>query len=757
MNPKYPKPSQCAGCDLEHRGTGFAPPDGPLGARLQFMAEALGPEEVIGGRPLIGAAGGVHTRILYRAGISREHTRAFNTVQCMPPGMWFDEKAPWYYTAMSHCAVHRQPLIAAIPDNGVLVTLGATALRTAMQLHAVKGVNVRDWHGTVNRSPDNRFWIVPTFHPSHLQRGAMNLLEVVTNDLRLADKVAQHGFTRTPTTLVVDPAVEWFAAWVDDHLARLGRDPEGTWLALDTEFPEKIAGSGDESEVDAAAASGSPITRYNVTNDTTTGITVPASPVYRAIIERLLVGVGHADGFIWYWNKYADIDHLLDAGHSILGSNHLDLMWLCHYLQSDIPRGLGFWAPFASDFGPWKHWSEVESRFGEYAAADAVQTFRIAVWAVKAAMAAGLWDVFYRDWHERDLYVLRPSREIGVPMNKASLEAFHANLQIVQARVLGEIKQIGAQGTLRPKDGYAKKPKDTPCAPCNGTGKVLDLHAAEFGGPCATCGGTGRRPPTPPKSMLGSKSGGKRKSEAKQDYVADNIQLVERSVSIVARVCTICGHVGVGPKHRHAPPKTGSRRGANDAAARVPVPGQPDQPAAHDPAAADAASASASGHLVSQQIQQTRWFWQLPFNPSSWQQILSYIDQHGHEAGTHRKTKKPTTDASSLKKLAAETGDPLYQLLLDGRAVEKVDSTYALGSLARLDGDDRLHPEITPKPATLRDSSSGPNLQNVIADKSKKPGLASGFRTCVEARDGIPPDTAPEDVAAWAARWGQVV
>jgi uracil-DNA glycosylase family 4 len=687
---------------------------------VTFLAEALGPEEVVVGRPLQGAAGGVHSRLLTRAGLSREQTRADNVIRCMPPGMWFDEKAPYYYPALSHCAAYRDDTLRQVPDNAVVVTYGAVALRTILNLHGVEGVNVRDWHGTVNRDPSGRFWVVPTFHPSHLQRGAMNLLEVVTNDLRLADRVASTGYSRRSTTLIVDPPIEWFAHWVQDHLTRVRDDPERHWCALDTEFPEKAAGQ-DESEVDAAAASGSPIIRYNVANREDEGVTVPNTPAYKALIEQLLVGIGHVDGFIWYWNKYADIDHLLDAGHTVLGANHVDLMWLLHYLQSDLPRGLGFWAPIFSDFGPWKHWSHDPAKFGAYAAADALQTFRGAVWAVKEAYRCGMWEIFYRDWHERDCYVLRPSREVGVPMNRQALEAFHADLQQKQARILSEIKQIGAEGTLRPKGGYAKKPKAKSCPECDGSGRFNDVE-------CLACAGTGNLGLKPPKSLLGgSGSKGKRKSEAKAEYLTEGVRLVERCLPANIRVCHACGKGPVGPRHFCTRAKSaGYTR---------------DTP-------------NGPSYLYFQTTTVTRWFWAVPFNPSSWQQILAYIEGKGHVPGKARKTRKPTTDADSLKKLAAETGDPLYQLLLDGRAVEKADSTYAVGSLSRLDGDNRLHPEIAPKPSTLRDSSAGPNLQNVIADKSGKPGLATGFRVCVQARDGIPPDTSEEEVDGWARRWG---
>lgn len=769
MQPRLPKPAACDTCILARKGFGYAPDDGPRTARLNFLAEALGGDEAILGRPLVGAAGGVHSRLLVRAGITREHTRADNTIRCQPPGNWFDEQAPWYYPAMTHCAGYRAESLAAIPDNGALVTYGATALKTALGLHGVDGVNVRDFHGTVNRDPSNRYWVIPTFHPSHLQRGAMNLLEVVTSDLRLAEKVSREGFVKSPTVLSVDPLLHWFQQWVTQFIADLARDPESTWLALDTEFPEKAKGQ-DESEIDVRESSGSPIIRYNVARNTHEGITVPADPAFKAEIERLLQAIAAHDGYVWYWNKYADVDHLRSAGHTVAGINHIDLMWLCHYLQSDIPRGLGFWAPFASDFGPWKHWAHDPAKFGAYAAADAVQTYRIAVWAVKAAIANGSWDVFLRDWHERDLYVLRPSYQMGVPMDRPALEAFHADLQAKHTKVLAGIHKIGAEGTLRPKAGYAKRPthNKAKCYASIGidlkacTAAKHDLYwedRAITGGPgaqfgCRTCqvGAGFDGDVQPPKSLLGAKHG-QRKSEAKAAYTTEHVTLVERSVSCDVRICTVCHKVGVPAAHRcwAKPPRKARRRaGSNGADSGVLAHGGGDQPAL--PASVpDTHDAQAARYLVTQSVTQPRWYWCLPFNPSSWQQILSYIEGKGHVPGTHRKTKKPTTDATTLKRLAAETGDPLYQLLLDGRAIEKVDGTYALGSLKRLDADDRLHPEIVPVPSTLRDSSRDPNLQNVVADKDKGKNLAAGFRGCVVARDGVP---AGADVDAWARRWG---
>jgi len=691
QNPRYPHPPGCRGCSLDSIGFGFAPPSGPPDARLVFIGEALGWEEAIAGEPFYGAAGGVLSRLCTRAGIERRHVRIANVVSCRPPGDYL-VGAAWEEHAISQCRQYLDPVLADVPDNAVVVPLGATALTTVLGLRGVEGVSVKDFHGTVSRSVDDRYWVVPTFHPSHLQRGAMNLIEVVSQDLRLADRIGQRGFVRSPSELVVDPHPDWLRGWVDRYLGDVAADPEGYHLALDTEFAEK-AGGADESEVVLGDGT-SPITRVNGGRDQRLGWTVPYRQPYIAILEDLLRGVGAQRGWLWLWNKYADLDHLRRAGHRLDGIQAVDAMWLWHYLQSDLPRGLGFVAPMASDFGAWKHWGKQKHLEGQYAAADGVQTWRTSMWLLKAAIDQGIWDIFLTDWHERDEYVLRPAHDLGTPVNRQSLENFHEELQRKLASVLERIKLTAAQGVLKPKLGYAKKPKSD----------------------------------VPPKTVLGKLVAG----DAKATYMLEGVRLVEREVDVEILVCVGCGATEVGQRHRCRTPKAARRR-KNDPIVVV------------DPPAAQ---------LEARHVLRPRYFWQLPFNPDAPAQILAYLASQNIAAPVDKKTKRATTNKKALDQLKQQhRDDPFFQLQMDWKAVQKVDSTYAVGSLAKLDADDRLHPEFLPKPSTFRDSCQNPNLQNVVADKAGAEGLAAGFRKCIEARDGVPAGTTAEQLAAWETRW----
>lgn len=730
IHPANPQPSSCHGCSLYGPGVGYVPASGPLSA-LQFVGESAGVEELIKGSPFLGAAGGTLTRITLRAGVSRDASRIMNVLSCRPPNDYLSG-APYEWDAITNCQQYLNPNLAMVPDNGVVVTLGGIATRTVLQLQGVEGLQMKDLHGTVWRSVDDRYWVVPTFHPSHLQQGAMSLLEVVTQDVIRARTISQKGFVRSASQLIVDPEPGWFAAWVLEHLRKVDSDPDGTWLALDTEYAEK-AGGADEGEMLSWDAQ-SPITRVNVTSSRDIGITVTHGGAYLDILRTLVAGIAARRGIVWLWNKYADLDHLQAAGYQLEGGEYYDLMWLCHYLQSDLPRGLGFWAPMASDFGAWKHWGKIRAKEGEYAAADALQTFRVAAWAVTSAQQHGLWDVFLRDWHERDLYCLRPAHHMGVPIDRQELEAFHADLQAKQVVILERIKTTTAEGVLKPKLGYAKQPRGKECPTCEGSGeRVLTITDPSLN--CPTCGGGGRLPLTPPASILGAakkKSG----SAAKQQYMTEGAKLVERTVEVDVRVCSLCGHSGVGAKHRCA-------KKHRDAA-----------PAADVAETDRAAHGQDLSHLRIERRPVVRWFWSLPFNPDAPAQLLAYIDQQGHTAPEDKKTRKRTTAKKGIQSLAKDTQDPLYQLALDWKAVQKVDSTYAVGTLKLLDSDDRVHPEYLCIPSTLRDSARSPNFTNVVADRGGPAGLASGFRRCIVAREGVPPGVTAEELAAWEAQWG---
>jgi DNA polymerase len=742
QNPRYSKPEGCATCSLATLGFGFAPPAGPLGARLTFVGEALGYEEAVQGEPFYGSAGGVLSRLFHRAGIDRQHVRIANVINCRPPNDYL-VGAPWEQHAIAMCRQYLQPVLDGVPDNAVVVPLGATALDAILGIAGVPGIAVKDFHGTISRDPTDRFWVAPTYHPSHLQRGAMNLLDVVTQDLKRAATIASNpkGFTRSPSQLVVDPHPDWFAAWVDNHLRLCDANPDGTHLSIDTEFPEKIG--ADESEV---GRSDTIITRINGGNDRLTGWTVPAREPFLSIARKLIAGIAARQGWMWLWNKYVDIDKLRQSGFEGLNQiNAIDGMWLWHHIQSDLPRGLGFVAPIPSDFGAWKHWGKVKEKEGMYAAADGLQNYRTCMWLMESAIKYGMWEMFMRDWHERDQYCLRPAHEMGVPINRVELENFHIELQGKLVTILDKIKKTAAVGVFKPKLGYPKLPKTKPpetwaaCLKAKHKTQISGLQNVTEGQyviyACGTCQQAWPVKLTPPASVLGKpKRGG---GEAKQQYLLEGVRLVDKHILVDVHCCLSCGAEGVGEKHKCPAPKSARAKSQANGTQSPPL-----RPVAR---------------LEQRPIHRARWFWQLPFNPDAPAQILAYLAQQGIEAPIDRKKGRPTTNKKAMEALKARyRDDPFFEAEMDYKAVTKVDSTYAVGTLARLDSDDRVHPEYAPIPSTLRDSAKNPNLTNVVADKAGPQGLASGFRRCVEARDGIPKIITPEEYAAWESRWGGV-
>lgn len=606
---------------MDDRAVGYAPSSGSDRSPILLLGESLGAEEVRQAQAFVGPAGSLLNRLLNRAGIDRDGTKVANCIRCQPPQNKLD-RTYYKYAALSTCKRNYldqdiEAWIAASPPNRVLVPLGGIALRQI--LNPTASYSVQDFHGYVLRDPTDRFWVVPNYHPSHLQRGAWNLFGVSVHDFQVALRVSQEGFTRGPVSLVIDPDVGWFDRWVDDHEAALRRDPEGVWLAVDIETPDKQAKT-DEGELSIKRDRSFEIIRVNVSNSTQQGVTVPFQGPYVTILKRLLA----LPGIKCFWNERYDGPRLAYHGVAV-GGDSVDFMWAWHVHQSDLPRGLGFVAPFYSDLPPWKHLSGED--FGHYSAMDAVQTLRIAHGVARDLTQKGMWDIFWRHVHIRDVYCMRPAEEVGILVDQAELHRLDEHLDKLHAGITEEVQTLVPEEIkpLVPKAGLVNRPEGE-----------------------------------------------------------ENI--VEKNEARLVRVCRGCEAVQVPTRHRCK---------VEGAVPRVEL----------------------------AEVTVSRFYRREKFNIGSWQQILAYIKLKKHPIPKSKKTGQDTTEKEGIQVLLKKTKDRVYRLILDDRQITKVSSTYVKGSLLKLQSDPRsiadgrLHSSFAPKASTLRDTSSAPNLQNVVADR----------------------------------------
>lgn len=670
--PAHRKPAACTGCALASRGHGFVPPDGPPNAPILIMGEAPGYDEAAMGRPFVGAAGSMLERILRRNHLRREQFRIGNILSCTPPGLMLD-KQQYQYAAIDHCRVHREPLLNE--GHTVVVAAGMTALRTLLQLEGHERVRVEEFHGTVHRDPEDRFWIVPTFHPSYLQRGAHNLIGTVSFDMQTALEVSQGSWTPEPLDLVIDPPPDWFTAWGEQYLAAALQDPEGVALSCDMETPDK-AGGKPENELGPDDLSYD-VQRWNFACNTEQGVTVPNDPAFQPMIRRLL----EAQGYHYWWNGSGyDWARTAAAQINLIPRWQLDLMLGAHVLQSDVPLGLGFWAPFYSRFGAWKHTSGKDP--ARYACIDGPQTQRVGYGIIGDLITAGQWRAYQEDCHELYYGVLKPSQDIGILIDSPALDEFHKDLETKQRRLLHEI-----QGCV--PDAVRALTHETKSAPDDG-----QLH---------------------PEARTHTLKGVPKvdaPDPVKQELYALRALRVSREVTRLIQCCTTCGQDDVHKKHR----------------CKIPGTDKPDKAAVP--------ILSIEERLV------VRWFWQEPFNPDSPKQMLGYLAHRGHKPGKSKSTHEDSVDRETLIRLSKTTKDPLYKFTLDYRGVKKVDSTYAVPTMRRIavevaaGREPRLHPIPTFRPSTGRLSYVSPNITNVVQDKGGKESLAGGFRRVVVAAPG---------------------
>jgi len=178
----------CTRCRLHEGRTRAVPGEGDPDTEVAFVGEGPGLNEDREGRPFIGRAGGMLTRLLASVGWRREDVFITNVVKCRPP----DNRDP-LPDEMAACAPYLQRQLAVL-DPAVVVTLGRFSMETF-----IPGARISQAHGTT--------------HPVDAATGARKALAFAMYHPAAAlrstgvERTSREDMARVPSVLV--QAREW--------------------------------------------------------------------------------------------------------------------------------------------------------------------------------------------------------------------------------------------------------------------------------------------------------------------------------------------------------------------------------------------------------------------------------------------------------------------------------------------------------------------------------------------------------------------
>ncbi|MCL2761345.1 MAG: uracil-DNA glycosylase [Desulfuromonadales bacterium] len=156
----------CRRCALAEGRKNIVFGTGSPSASLVFVGEAPGRDEDIQGKPFVGEAGQLLTKIIKAMGFSRDDVYICNVLKCRPP---YNRNPLQSEIEQCHDFMLRQ--VKAISPK-VIVALGTFAAQTLLNTKApisrLRG-KFHDYHGMA---------LMPTFHPAFLLRNPEKKREV---------------------------------------------------------------------------------------------------------------------------------------------------------------------------------------------------------------------------------------------------------------------------------------------------------------------------------------------------------------------------------------------------------------------------------------------------------------------------------------------------------------------------------------------------------------------------------------------------
>jgi len=166
----------CRKCPLAAERTQAVPGEGNVRAELMFVGEGPGHDEDEQGRPFVGRAGQLLTKIIQAMKFDRAEVFITNIVKCRPP----NNRVP-HRDEVEICSPYLVEQVKNIRPK-VIVTLGKSATDffvpgSTEKMTAIRG-RFYEWRGIP---------VMPTFHPSYLIRneGNKEIKRMVWDDMRM--------------------------------------------------------------------------------------------------------------------------------------------------------------------------------------------------------------------------------------------------------------------------------------------------------------------------------------------------------------------------------------------------------------------------------------------------------------------------------------------------------------------------------------------------------------------------------------------
>jgi len=151
----------CRLCALEAGRKNVVFGEGSPSASLMFVGEGPGADEDSTGRPFVGKAGELLTRMIVAMGYERSNVYIANIVKCRPPGNRVPEESE-----RLACLPYLHQQISIVSPR-VIILLGQTAalglLRSTIGISKLRGRETK-----IPEFPGIR--VMPTFHPAFLLR-----------------------------------------------------------------------------------------------------------------------------------------------------------------------------------------------------------------------------------------------------------------------------------------------------------------------------------------------------------------------------------------------------------------------------------------------------------------------------------------------------------------------------------------------------------------------------------------------------------